>query len=249
MTPGEERSGASVVAPATAPPAPARSAPVASPGPFPPLYRRLRRVAATVLPRWFHLSVSGLEHVPGTGPFILASNHHNYLDGVVLGVALPRPIAFVVMPRVYQASPLHPAFHQRIGSIPIDLERPDVGAIKRSLRVLADGGVLGIFPEGPFSREGTLVSGQPGVIGLAWRAGVPVIPAAIRGTYEALVGRRFYIPRRWPLSVRFGRPLSLAPSGPRPLRRLERDEATRRLMDAIKALLEDGAAHAPRGTR
>lgn len=241
MSPGEERSGASVAAPAAAPPPPtARTASVASSRPFPPLYRLLRGATATLLPRWFDLTVSGLEHLPSADPFILASNHHNYLDGVVLGVAVPRPIAFMVMPRVYRASPLHPALHQRIGSIPIDLERPDVGAIKRALRVLAEGGVLGIFPEGPFSREGRLVPGQPGVIGIAQRAGVPVIPAAIHGTYEALVGRRFHIPRRRPLAVRFGRPLHLAPPGSRALRRPEREEATRRLMDAIKALLEDG---------
>ncbi len=91
----------------------------------------------------------------------MAANHHNYVDGVVLGVALPRPIAFLVMPRVYNASPLHPLFHRRLGSIPVSLERPDPGAIRRVLRVLESGRVIGIFPEGPFSREGRLVPGSP----------------------------------------------------------------------------------------
>jgi len=71
------------------------------------------------------------REVDFTGSFILAANHHNYLDGVVLGVAVPRPIAFLVMPRVFQATPLHPPFHRRIGSIPVALERPDPGAIER----------------------------------------------------------------------------------------------------------------------
>src|SRR3970282_1679637 len=134
----------------------------------------------------------------------------NYLDGVVLGTAIPRPISFLVMPRVYQASPLHPHFHRRIGSIPVNPERPDPGAIKRVLRALEDGGVVGIFPEGRFSREGRLVRGQPGVAMIALRSGVPVVPAAIEGTYEALAGRRFYMPRKPAPSARLRAP---APGG------------------------------------
>jgi 1-acyl-sn-glycerol-3-phosphate acyltransferase len=141
------------------------------------------------------------------------------------------------MPRVYRATPLHPAFHRRIGSIPINLERPDPGAIKRVLRALDAGRVIGIFPEGPFSQEGRLVPGQPGVAMIALRAGVPVVPAAIEGTYEALRARRFYLPRRHPLSVRFGAPLAFGRPRLRPIARPEREEITRRIMSEIAALL------------
>ena len=106
-------------------------------GPFPLLYWLMRAACTPLLRSWFDLQVEGAEHLPASGPFILAANHHNYLDGVVLGVALPRPVSFLVMPRVYRASPLHPAFHRHIRSIPINLQRPDPGAIKRALRVLA----------------------------------------------------------------------------------------------------------------
>ncbi|MCI0549313.1 MAG: 1-acyl-sn-glycerol-3-phosphate acyltransferase, partial [Candidatus Rokubacteria bacterium] len=106
---------------------------------FPPFHRRARAAAAWALRRWCGLHVEGAEHLPASGPFILAANHHNYLDGVVLGVAVPRPIAFLVMPGVFHASPIHPGFHRRIGSIPVNLERPDPRAIKRALRVLDKG--------------------------------------------------------------------------------------------------------------
>jgi len=166
----------------------------------------------------------------------------------VLGVTMPRHIHFLVMPRVYHASPLHPPFHRSLGSIPVNLERPDSGAIKRALRVLEDGGVIGIFPEGPFSREGRLVPGQPGVAMMALRSGVPVVPAAISGTYEALAGRRFYIPRSRPLAVRFGQPLHFHQTRRRRASHANREEITRRIMSHIAALLDaDGPPAVQRG--
>src|SRR5215813_12947065 len=113
---------------ATARPSPA-SAPVA----FPQLYSTLRGPVRSILVRFFGLTVEGLGNLPEGGPYIVAANHHNYLDGVVLGCAVPPPIAFLVMPRVWRATPLHPFLRRRIGSIPIDLDRPDAGALRRAL--------------------------------------------------------------------------------------------------------------------
>lgn len=232
MGPGDESSALTMVQ-ATAPAAPWR----AHVERFPPVYRVVRSACAPLLRRLFDLRVEGVERLPASGSFILAANHHNYLDGVVLGVAVPRPIAFLVMPRVFRATRLHPPFHRRIGSIPVNLERPDPGAIKRVLRVLEAGRVVGIFPEGPFSQEGRLVRGQPGAAMIALRAGVPIVPAAIEGTYEALRARRFYMPRRQPLSVRFGEPLHFGRRNDQPISRTEREEVTRRIMSEIAALL------------
>src|SRR5713226_2165243 len=232
MAPRDESSALSIAAP--------RAAALSRPADgerFPLLYHLLRTACTPLLRSLFRLRVIGVERLPASGPFILAANHHNYLDGVVLGAAVPRPVAFLVMPRVYNASPLHPPFHRRIGSIPVNLERPDPGAIKRVLRVLEAGRVVGIFPEGPFSQEGRLVRGQPGAAMIALRAGVPIVPAAIEGTYEALRARRFYVPRRHPLSVRFGAPLVFDRPRHRPIARAEREEVTRRIMSEIAGLL------------
>lgn len=209
--------------------------------PVPFLYRLLRAVARPVLRSLFNLQVTGLEHLPAGGPYILAANHSNYLDGMVLGAAVPRRIVFLVMPRVYHWTPLHPPFHRHVGSIPINLERPDPGAIKRALRVLEEGGVVGIFPEGPFSQNGQLVQGQPGVAMIALRSGVPVVPVAIRGTYEALVGRPLHLPRPHPLSARIGGALEFSrirqdTKAPHAVR----EEITRRIMGEIAALLAGG---------
>src|SRR5262245_33746061 len=224
---------------------PDASAPPDEPERFPAIYAGLKRILPPVLRRFFAFRVSGLEHVPEHGPYIVAANHANYLDGVVLGAALPRRISFLVLPRVYRATPLHPYFHDHVGSIPVSLARPDPGAIRRALRVLEQGGVVGIFPEGPFSRDGTLVRGQPGVALVALRAGVPVVPAAISGTFHALAARRFFVPRRVPLGVRFGKPLRFTT----PRRRMTqgvRADVTGWIMEEIAALLAtDGGVAAP----
>ena len=126
--------------------------------------------------------------------------------------------------------------HRHIGSIPVDLDRPDPGALRRSLDALAAGRVIGIFPEGPFSLRGRLERGLPGVGLLALRSRVPVVPAGIRGTYEALVGRRFYVPRRRPFTVRFGPARRFTTSG-YASPRVARHEVTERIMADIAGLL------------
>jgi 1-acyl-sn-glycerol-3-phosphate acyltransferase len=206
---------------------------VGAPTAIPALYRLFRDRVRGMLERHFEFRVEGTEHLPADGPLIVAANHHNYLDGIVLAAAVARPIAFLVMPRVWRATPLHPFLHRHIGSIPLNLSGPDVGALRRALSVLAQGRPVGIFPEGPFSVRGQLEPGMPGVGLLALRSGAPVVPAGIRGTYAALVGRRAYIPRRHPLAVRFGPARRFARGGGR----AARADATQRIMDDIAGLL------------
>ena len=202
----------------------------------PLLHRFLRRPLRATLEHFFEFRVDGLEHVPAAGPYIVAANHHNYLDGVVLSLAVPQPIAFLVMPRVWRATPFHPPLHRHIGSILLSLNHPDVGALRGALDALARGRVVGIFPEGPSSVQGRLEPGLPGVGLLALRSGVPVVPAGIRGTYEALVSRRFYLPRRHPLAVRFGPPrvFDQTRTG---AARAARQYVTQRIMGDIAALV------------
>jgi 1-acyl-sn-glycerol-3-phosphate acyltransferase len=160
-----------------------------------------RRVAAALLRTVFRVRVTGLEHLPSSGPVLVAGNHTGFLDGPVVFVLLPRPSAFLVKSELYD-TPFRRVLefaHQ----IPVRRGRPDRTALHRALGVLRAGGVLGVFPEGTRG-EGRLESVQHGIGYLALRAGCPVVPVVCVGTAEALPkGKR--LPRwRAPVTVAFG---------------------------------------------
>ncbi len=147
----------------------------------------------------------GLEHLPRTGPAIIIANHSSYADPFVLGAASPRPIHFIVLQRMFDLMVLR-WFYWGMGTIPVRIEGQDSRGIKRALRVLSRGGVLGIFPEGTRSPDGSVGEARPGAAMIAALSGAPVIPAYIEGANQALpVGANFPKPIR--VNVRFGPPL------------------------------------------
>ena len=161
----------------------------------------VRRIAARLLKLVFRVRVTGLEHLPSTGPVLIAGNHTGFLDGPVVFVLLPRPSAFLVKSELYD-TPFRRVLefaHQ----IPVRRGTPDRTALRSALGVLQAGGMLGVFPEGTRG-EGRLESVQHGIGYLALRAGCPVVPVVCVGTAEALPkGRR--LPRwRSPVTVAFG---------------------------------------------
>jgi 1-acyl-sn-glycerol-3-phosphate acyltransferase len=120
--------------------------------------------------------------------------------------------------------------------IPVKEEGSHLLAFKRARQVLSGGGIIGIFPEGRLSDDGELQSAAPGVALLQSLTGVPVVPAYLRGTFDALPrGARFL--RRAKLEVRFGAPLrrgeALIEGGKAAL-----EENTETIMKAVSRLAE-----------
>ena len=170
-----------------------------------------RRVAAALLHVVFRLRVLGLEHLPRTGPVLVAGNHTGFLDGPVVFVLMPRPSSFLVKSELY-ATPFR-AILEFARQIPIRRGTPHREALRQALAVLEQGGALGVFPEGTRG-AGTLETVQHGIGYLALRAGCPVVPVVCLGTAEALPkGKRF--PRfRAPVDVVFGPPFHVVVDGP-----------------------------------
>ena len=165
-----------------------------------------RRAAAALLRATFRLRVHGLEHLPEQGPVIVAGNHPSFLDGPFVFILLPRPSAFLIKKEMY-VGPLA-WFLDLVRQIPVHRGTPDRTALRRGLTVLADGGVLGMFPEGTRG-TGALENIQHGIGYLALKSGCSVVPVACFGTGDAMpTGSK--LPRlRAHIDVVFGPPLDL----------------------------------------
>lgn len=149
------------------------------------------------------LKISGRDNVPKRGTFILASNHMSYLDPPALSVASPRVLYFMARHDLF-SSPLFGAFIRALHSFPVKRAGADLGALNEAVRRLKRGQVLLIFPEGRRSETGEIQAAQPGIGFLSLMADVPILPAYVKGTNEALPkGARFIKPRQ--VSVYFGK--------------------------------------------
>lgn len=163
----------------------------------------------------FRPSAEGSEHVPLEGPAILASNHLSYSDWLFMPLTLPRRVTFVAKAEYFEGRGLkgwaQRTFFSGAGQVPIDRSggRASEGALTSGLRVLGNGGLFGIYPEGTRSHDGRLYRGRTGVARLALEAQVPVIPVAVIGTdVIAPPGKifgRFGRPH-----VQFGKPLDFS---------------------------------------
>jgi 1-acyl-sn-glycerol-3-phosphate acyltransferase len=147
------------------------------------------------------LRVVGAEHLPRSGPVLVAGNHTGFLDGPIVFMMLPRPSMFLVKSELYSGPWAKVLAFAR--QIPVRRGAPDRTALGRALDVLAAGGVLGVFPEGTRG-EGRLENIQHGIGYLALRAGCPVVPVVCRGTAEALPKGKVLPRLRAPVDVIFG---------------------------------------------
>ncbi|NQU12138.1 1-acyl-sn-glycerol-3-phosphate acyltransferase [bacterium] len=177
-----------------------------------PIGFRLLQAALRSFFRVFYLlEVHGAEHVPPSGPVIIAANHVNPFDAIIIGACTPRRVRFIVWNRTFNK----PAFRwimTAVGCIPINRDRPDTTAFKEALRWLAGGQLLGIFPEGRYTETGHLHELKPGTLRIALAAGAAVVPATLTGAYRAWPLRGFnsrLFPRPWKIALRFQPPLDL----------------------------------------
>ncbi|WP_121252504.1 lysophospholipid acyltransferase family protein [Nocardioides ferulae] len=163
----------------------------------------------------FRPQVEGIENVPEDGPAILASNHLSYADWLFMPLTLPRRVTFVAKAEYFTTPGIKGWFQKQFfsgsGQVPIDRTSGSAaeGALSAAKRILGEGDLFGIYPEGTRSHDGRLYRGKTGVARLALESKVPVIPVAVVGTdVVAPPGKKFGSITR-PV-VRFGRPLDFS---------------------------------------
>ncbi|WP_026414913.1 lysophospholipid acyltransferase family protein [Actinomadura oligospora] len=186
----------------------------------------------------FRPQVSGLHHVPRSGPVILAANHLAVWDSLVLPLVVPRQVFFLgkheYFTRPGRLGRAQAACFRGVGAIAVDRAggRAAVAAMDASADVLRRGEAFALHPEGTRSPDGRLYRGHTGVGRLTLRTGAPVIPVGIVGT-DRVQPRGQALPRPGRVEVRFGEPLEFTG---RERNREDVRHATDQVMQAIQKL-------------
>ena len=197
-------------------------------------YRAAGVVVKPLMRAWFRMRVEGAAHVPPNGPLILASNHRSNMDPVLLAAAVRRPVAFMAKAELF-VWPLGTIL-RLIGQFPVQRGGIDREALRRTSAALAQGWVLGLFPEGTRG-DGSFASVHPGLAYILLRERCPVLPVAIFGTER--VRRRFgWLPFASPVRIVIGPPIDLPAA---PADRSGRRSASEALRQRLQAFVTGAA--------
>jgi len=178
------------------------------------------------------LVVRGLEHLPA-GPCVVVANHASYIDGLVMHAALPPRFAFVIKSEMVKV-PLASVLLRRLGSEFVDrVDRHRAAAdVRRVVRTASQGQALAVFPEGTFDERVGVHRFLPGAFTAAARAGLAVVPAAIRGA-RGVLPYPGWLPRRGRIEVEFLPALPPAPAGSRFAANALRDASRAAILAAL----------------
>ena len=174
-----------------------------------------RVVLGPILRLIFRPWVEGLENIPEEGGAILASNHLSFSDSIFLPLVVPRRVTFLAKSDYFNGrgvkGRMTARFFKSAGQLPVDRSggKASEAALGTGLRVLREGHLLGIYPEGTRSPDGRLYRGKTGVARMALEAHVPVLPVAMIGTdLIQPIGKK--IPRIMRVGLKIGKPLDFS---------------------------------------
>ena len=161
----------------------------------------------------YRIDAHGLARIPEEGPALLVCNHVSYMDALILGGSVRRPVRFVMYYRIFNIPVLRFLF-RTAKAIPIAGRKEDPALLERAFeevdRALADGELVCLFPEGGLTRDGEIAPFRGGVERILARRPVPVIPLALRGLWGSVFSRRDSALGRSRLPRRFRARIGLA---------------------------------------
>jgi glycerol-3-phosphate dehydrogenase (NAD(P)+) len=173
------------------------------------LYWPIRALFVPFFLIYFRLKRIGREHLPRSGPLLLAANHRSFLDPFVIGTLVRRPVYYMAKRELFEKR-LQAWILSGLGAFPVDRGAGDADAMRTAREILARGDCVVVFPEGTRVRPGPLGTPRRGVGRLALETGVPVAPVAVIGTEDVRRGWRIR-PRK--VRIRVGRPLRYPTAG------------------------------------
>jgi 1-acyl-sn-glycerol-3-phosphate acyltransferase len=141
----------------------------------------------------YRLRVRGIENIPDEGAAVIVCNHVSYMDALILAAAIPRPVRFVMYYRIFEIPVMRWIFRSA-KAIPIAGAKEDPALMQRAFdaidAALAEGELVGIFPEGALTKDGAMSPFKSGVEKVLERRPVPVVPMALRGMWSSMWSRR-----------------------------------------------------------
>ncbi|HHU70292.1 MAG TPA: 1-acyl-sn-glycerol-3-phosphate acyltransferase [Thermoanaerobacterales bacterium] len=146
----------------------------------------------------FKWEVKGKENIPKKGPVILCANHISWWDPPIIACSIQRKVHYMAKEELFH-NPLARYILTSLGAFPIRRKEADRRAIRKSLQILKEGKVLGLFPEGTRSKTGELLKPEAGVALIALKSKAPIVPIAVRGPYKffkpikIIIGEPFYL--------------------------------------------------------
>ena len=192
----------------------------------------MRYILRTLIRLIFNLiarvDVSGYEHLPTQGNFVIATNHLGIVDAPLAFYALDRWDLFVLVGEKWKKKLFFRWLGKYFNFIFIDRFNPDIKALRTVMALMDEGKNLVIAPEGTRSRTGALIEGKPGVSYLATRLGQPIVPVAIAGTEDKVIFGNLKRLRRSHIVLKAGPAFSLPP-----LPRKNRDAVLKQYTDEI----------------
>ena len=177
------------------------------------VYRIVHFITRTFFKLYGQWELIEYDNLPKTGPVITASNHISYLDAEMVGAAITRECAFMARHDLWDNKFLAWLL-PKLGSFPVNRDKPDRAAIRSAFDALDKGLCLVIFPEGTRSKDGKLQAAEPGVALIVQKSGAPVVPIAVIGSDEMMpVGSKSL--KRVKLKLIFGKPIHFDPASSR----------------------------------
>lgn len=198
-------------------------------------YAFFRAVARLVAWRLVRLEVCGRGHVPRGGPFLLVVNHLSFLDPILVAVACPRRMHALAKSTQFASGRVYAWLLPRVNAIPARRYKVDPQVVRTVLRLLEAGEGVCIYPEGERSWDGAPQPLRRGTVRLLLKAGVPVVPCGISGSYEAKP-RWSATRHRARVALRFGEPIVFGVHDTRAEREAAFDAAAARIVSSLARL-------------
>lgn len=189
----------------------------------------------------YRLKLHGIEkNVPDEGPALIVCNHVSYMDALILAASIPRPVRFVMYYKIFNI-PVMRFIFRNAKAIPIAGAKEDPALMEKAFedidRALAEGEIVGIFPEGRLTTDGEIAAFKSGVERILEKRPVPVVPMALRGMWSSMWSHRDNRMGRMRVPRRFRAHVDVVAGEP-----VDGREATAEMLEAkVRALRGDQA--------